>query len=142
MLSWRTSHLPPIRCCCYPCRAEPAGEDAATIFGPSTIKEWCSNVDGSKHPWLNDNGASTEVLSADLIWRDEVQSLAESEDDAKRSDIAALVTTSGTTGKPKAVMHSQGAFFALATSQRQQLTMNFGSTILPFDQGYISLLMV
>lgn len=121
-------------------RAEPS-EDS-TIFGPSALKEWCANVDGATSPWLNDNGASIEVLGADLVWRDEVQSLIESEDTAKCSDIAALVTTSGTTGKPKAVMHSQGGFFAMATSQRQQLSMNFGSTILPFDQGYISLLMV
>ena len=123
-------------------RAEPSEEDSLTIFGPSAIKEWCTNVDGATSPWLDGNGASIEVLGADLVWRDEVQSLIESADAAESSDIAALVTTSGTTGKPKAVMHSQGGFFAMATSQRQEMAMNFGNTILPFDQGYISLLMV
>lgn len=70
--------------------------------------------------------------------------------DALPDDIALLCTTSGTTGKPKAAMHSQEALFYLMlwgqdimAPQRSGLRTVMGGRIpLPTDAGYISMIIV
>ena len=70
-------------------------------------------------------------------------------------DIAVLCTTSGTTGVPKAAMHSQRALYHLGRYaeqlMRQQPEFNLGGGnrgmsgeryMMPFDAGYISYVMI
>jgi len=73
-------------------------------------------------PWAAENGKSVPVLSSDLapLLEEGAQALAADESlgscDGRPEDIAVLCTTSGTTGTPKAAMHSQKALCAHSPS--------------------------
>ena len=73
-------------------------------------------------PWAAENGKSVPVLSSDLapLLEEGAQALAADDSlgscDGRPEDIAVLCTTSGTTGTPKAAMHSQKALCAHSPS--------------------------
>eukprot|EP01051_Picozoa_sp_SAG22_P012067 SAG22_NODE_1223_length_5120_cov_7.942442_2_plen_369_part_00 len=112
-------------------------------------------------PWVAANGPSVPVFALELDKLSAAGAAALQADDSlgacagQPEDIAVLCTTSGTTGVPKAAMHSQRALYHLGRFGEELLRstpeFNLGGGgwglsgeryMLPFDAGYISYIML
>lgn len=100
-------------------------------------------------PWAAQNGKDVKVFGLELEKLLEAGREALAGDDSlgardgKPEDIAVLVTTSGTTGTPKAAMHSQKSLYHLGRYGEELIRTQFGGFsgerfVMPFDAGYVS----
>jgi long-chain acyl-CoA synthetase len=83
-------------------------------------------------PWVASNGASVGVVGLDLdalVAEGKTAMAGDAElgrCDGNPDDIAVLCTTSGTTGTPKAAMHSQEAFYHLGRYAEEMIRTQHG----------------
>ena len=126
-------------------------QESLTSFDSGGLEEF---------PWAAANGAAVQVLGMELAPLLSAGSDALANDttlgacDGKAEDVAVLVTTSGTTGTPKAAVHSQKALYHLARfgeemirKQHTDPSNNFKGFVseryvMPFDAGYISYILM
>jgi len=116
-------------------------EEGLTNTGSTTLQDL---------PWAKENGPTTPVIALQLDAMVTEGEIAIGNGDAtlgrcdgQPEDIALLVTTSGTCGTPKAVMHSQKSLYHLGRYAEEMTRKQFGGFtgeryVLPFDAGYIS----
>lgn len=111
---------------------------------PANVTKWLTDAaaDAAKYPLLAKNGVP-QVVDTDLCWAAGTDAADSSDDLSEEDGIGMMVTTSGTTGKPKAVMHSQrGMYYTSLQCHQAMPEHEFGAMCLPFDQGYVSYTMV
>jgi|EP01046_Picozoa_sp_COSAG06_P025965 long-chain acyl-CoA synthetase len=100
-------------------------------------------------PWAAENGPTIKVAALELEKLLAAGGDAVADDaslgacDGQPDDVAVLVTTSGTTGTPKAAMHSQKSLYHLGRYGEELIRTQFGGFagerfVMPFDAGYIS----
>jgi long-chain acyl-CoA synthetase len=118
----------------------------------ATLAKGIEETDAEHNPWVVDNKSGIDIVTVQTLREEGVTALEEDSDagkaDGNPEDIALLCTTSGTTGTPKAVMHSQEAMYHLGRYGEQLGRVQFNGDLVgermafPFESGYISYIMV
>eukprot|EP00039_Didymoeca_costata_P024224 m.9664 g.9664 ORF g.9664 m.9664 type:complete len:649 (+) comp4111_c0_seq1:194-2140(+) len=124
---------------------QPKARSGIAKNAPENVKEWLEEgkKDAEKYPTLAKEELP-EIISDDVIWSADVDKSDEmNEFLCEPDDIIMMVTTSGTTGKPKAVMHSQEAAFLTSLQVVSTVPDQVGgSMVMSYDAGFISYTMV